>query len=65
MEIQVGDSVLTNSGRFGKVVHVWETVACVEIREDIFKMAIAYPISQLTCLRSTRPEPDHPIVVAG
>ncbi len=63
MEIQVGDAVLTNSGRFGKVVQAWGTVACVEIRDGISKLAISYPINQLTCLRSTRPEPHHPVVV--
>jgi preprotein translocase subunit YajC len=54
MEFEVGDTVLTNSGRIGKVVQVWKSVACVEISSGKTKLAVSYPFSQLVCLQSAR-----------
>jgi preprotein translocase subunit YajC len=41
MDIQVGDDVLTISGRFGKVIQVWGTVACVEIMDGKSKLSVS------------------------
>jgi preprotein translocase subunit YajC len=54
MEFEVGDTVLTNSGRIGKVVQVWQSVACVEITCGKTKLAVSYPFSQLVRLQSAR-----------
>jgi preprotein translocase subunit YajC len=62
MEIKAGDAVLTNSGRFGKVIQVWGTVACVEIRDGKSKLSISYPANQLTSLRSTRTQFHHSVL---
>jgi preprotein translocase subunit YajC len=56
VELQIGDKVVTNSGRLGKVVQAWAAIACVEVMVDKSRMTISYPSNQLVRLQPTRTE---------